>query len=176
MEVFHETEQQFQNMLDSSFQPNFQELYPSFSSPIQNEQPSVLELSMKLLRESKRYSQNMLDSPFFQNQASHTSFLEHPTVKKSILKMSMEALRESEQQSQNLMDSRFNHNFQNQLLYSHFQEEPIEKIIEDMIQTRNSVTRPISRFDSIMSESINSSEKSLSCELEHGLLGRLQRV
>ena len=99
---------------------------------------------MKLLHESERYSQNMLDSLFFQNQASHTSFSEHLAAKKSILKMSIEALHESEQQSQNLMDSQFHHNFQNQLLYSYFQEEPIAKSMEDMIQTQNSVTRPIS--------------------------------
>ena len=76
--------------------------------------------------------------------------------------MSMEALRESEQQSQNLMDSRFHHNFQNQLPYSPFQEKLIAKRMED-IQTQNSVTRPISRLDLIMSELINESEKSLSC-------------
>ena len=62
------------------------------------------------------------------------------------------------------MDSRFHHNFQNQLLYSPFQEEPIAKSMEDMIQTLNSVTRPISRLDLIMSELINGSEKSLSCQ------------
>ena len=33
-----------------------------------------------------------------------------------------------------------------------------------MIQTQNSVTRPISRLDSIMNELINGSEKSLSCQ------------
>jgi len=36
--------------------------------------------------------------------------------------------------------------------------------MEDMIQTQNFVTRPISRLDSIMSELINESEKSLSCQ------------
>jgi len=110
-------------MLDSSFQLNFQESYSSFPvSPIQNEQPSVLELMM-------------------------------------------EPLRESEQQSQNQMDLRFHHNFRNQLPYSSFQEEPIVKRMEDMIQTQNFVIRPISRLDSIMSELINESEKSLSCQL-----------
>ena len=98
MKVFRETEHQFQNMLDSSFQPNFQDLYSSFPVLlIQNEQPSVLKLSMKLLRESERYSQNMLDSAFLQNQTSHTSCPEHPIAKKFIPKISMEALRESEQ-------------------------------------------------------------------------------
>ena len=33
-----------------------------------------------------------------------------------------------------------------------------------MIQTQNSVTRPISRLDYIMSELVNESEKSLSCQ------------
>jgi len=51
-------------MLDSSFQPNFQESYSSFPiSLIQNKQPSILKLSMKL-RESEWHSQNMLDSHF----------------------------------------------------------------------------------------------------------------
>ena len=62
------------------------------------------------------------------------------------------------------MDSRFHHNFQNQLSYSLFQEEPIAKSMEDMIQTQNSVTRPTSRLDSIMSELINENEKNLSCQ------------
>ena len=62
------------------------------------------------------------------------------------------------------MDSRFHHNFQNQLSYSPFQEELFAKSMEGMIQTQNSVTRPISRLDSIMSELINESEKSLSCQ------------
>ena len=102
MEVFCE---RMQNMLDSSFQPNFQESYSSFPvSPIENEQPSILDLSM-------------------------------------------EPLSESEQQSQNPMDSQFSHNFQNQLPYSPFQEEPIAKSIEDMILNLNSVTRSISRLD-----------------------------
>ena len=62
------------------------------------------------------------------------------------------------------MDSQFHHNFQNQLPYSSFQEEPIAKSMEDMIQTQNSVTRPISRLDSQMSELINESEDCLSCQ------------
>ena len=66
--------------------------------------------------------------------------------------MSIEALRESEQQSQNLIDSQFHHNFQNKLSYSPFQEEQIAKSMEDMSQTQNSVTRPISRLDSIISD------------------------
>ena len=70
----------------------------------------------------------------------------------------MEALCESEQQSQNLMDSQFHHNFQNQLPYSPFQEEPIAQSMRDMIQTRNYVTRPISRLDAIMSELVNDYE------------------
>ena len=78
--------------------------------------------------------------------------------------MNMEALRESEQQSQNLMDSRFHHNYQNQLWYSPFQEEPIAKSMEDMIQTQNSVTWPINRLDSIMNDWINESEESLSSQ------------
>jgi len=36
--------------------------------------------------------------------------------------------------------------------------------MEDMIQTQNSVTRPSSRLDSIMSDLINESEESLSCQ------------
>ena len=53
--------------------------------------------------------------------------------------MTMELLHKSEQQSKNLVDSRLHHNFQNQLSYSSFQEEPIdlEKSMEDMIQTQN---------------------------------------
>ena len=74
----------------------------------------------------------------------------------------MEPLRESEQQSQNLMDSQFHHNFRNQLPYLPFQ--PITKSMEDIILTPNSVTRPISRLDSLMSELISESEGSLSCQ------------
>ena len=76
----------------------------------------------------------------------------------------MEALCESEQQSQNLMDSQFHHTFQNQLSYSPFQKESIAKSIGYMIHNRNSVTRPISRLDSIMSKLINKSKKILSCQ------------
>ena len=36
--------------------------------------------------------------------------------------------------------------------------------MEDLIQTQNSVTRPISRLDSIMSELINENEESLPCQ------------
>ena len=36
--------------------------------------------------------------------------------------------------------------------------------MEDMILTLNSVTRPISRLDSLMIELINESEESLSCQ------------
>ena len=76
----------------------------------------------------------------------------------------MEPLRESEQQLQNPTDSQFHHNFQNQLPYSTFQEEPIAKSMEDMIQIQNFVTLPISRLDSIMSELINENEKIFSCQ------------
>ena len=62
------------------------------------------------------------------------------------------------------MDSQFHHNFQNQLPYSPFREEPLAKSMKDMIQTQNSVTRPSSRLDSIMSDLINESEESLSCQ------------
>ena len=62
------------------------------------------------------------------------------------------------------MNSQFYHNFQNQLPYPPFQEEPIAKNMKDIIQTQNSVTRPISRLDSIMSDLINESEESLSCQ------------
>ena len=76
----------------------------------------------------------------------------------------MKLLRESEQQSQNPIDSQFHHNFQNQLPYLLFQEEPISKSMEDMILNPNSVTRPISRLDSLMTELINESEENLSCQ------------
>jgi len=36
--------------------------------------------------------------------------------------------------------------------------------MEDMNQTQNSVTRPISKLDSILSYLINESEESLSCQ------------
>ena len=36
--------------------------------------------------------------------------------------------------------------------------------MEDMIQAQNSVTRPISRLDSIMSELINENEESRFCQ------------
>ena len=54
--------------------------------------------------------------------------------------------------------------FPNPTLYSSFQEEPIVKSTEDMIQTQNSVIRSISRLDSIMSDLINESEENLSCQ------------
>ena len=62
------------------------------------------------------------------------------------------------------MDLQFHHNFQNQLPYSPFQKEPITTSMEDMIPTPNSVTRPISRLDSLMSELINESEKNICCQ------------
>jgi len=74
-------------------------------------------MSMKLLCESERQSHIMMDSQFFQKQASYTPFLEQPIVEKSVLEISMKVLRESERQYQNLMDSPFPHNFQNQLPY-----------------------------------------------------------
>jgi len=55
LEVFCEKVQRFQNMLDSSSQPNFQESYSSFPvSLIQNDQPSILDLSMEPLYESEQ--------------------------------------------------------------------------------------------------------------------------
>jgi len=65
------------------------------------------------------------------------------------------------------MDSLFYHNFQNQLSYSHFQEELIAQSMKDMIPTQNSVTRPISWLDAIMSKLVNDyrNEKTLSYQL-----------
>ena len=91
----------------------------------------------------------MLDSssqPNFQESYSSFSVTLIQNEEPSILEMNMELLRESEQQLQNMMDSRLHHNFQNKLPYSPFQEEPIAKSMEDMIQTQNSVIRPISRL------------------------------
>jgi len=54
--------------------------------PPHNEQPSVLESSKELLRESEPQSQNMLDShssQIFQNQDSCTPFLDHSLEEKS---------------------------------------------------------------------------------------------
>ena len=74
--------QQFQNMLDSLFQRKFQESDSSFSvSQIQNEQSSVLELSIELLRESERQTQNLIDSQLhhnFQNQTPYSPFQKNP--------------------------------------------------------------------------------------------------
>ena len=68
LEVFCETTQQFQNMLDTSSQPNFQESYSSFSvALIQNEQPSILKMNTELFRESEQLSQNMMDSRLHHN-------------------------------------------------------------------------------------------------------------
>ena len=68
LEVFCEKVQRFQNMLDSSSQPNFQESCSSFPvAPIQNEQPSVLDLSMELLRESEQQTQYLIDSQCHNN-------------------------------------------------------------------------------------------------------------
>ena len=68
LEVFCEKVQRFQNMLDSLSQPNFQESYSSFLvSPIQNEQPSILDLSMEPLRKSEQQSQNLIDLQFHHN-------------------------------------------------------------------------------------------------------------
>jgi len=109
----------------------------------------------------------MLDSssqPNFQESYSFFSVTQIQNEQSSILKMNMKLLREFEKQSQNMMDSRLHHNFQNQLSYSPSQEEPIAKSMEEMIQTQNSVTRPISRLDSIMSEMINENEENLFCQ------------
>jgi len=79
--------QQIQNMLDSSSQPNFQESCSSFPvAPIQNEQPSVLDLSMELLRKSEQQTQYLIDSQFyhnFQNQLPYSPFQEE-LISKSI--------------------------------------------------------------------------------------------
>ena len=96
-------------MLASPISQYFQESYSV--SPLQNDQTSIFKLTEKLLHESERQSQIMMDSQFFQNQASYTPFLELPIVKKSVLEMSIKVLCESERQSQNLMDSQFYHNF-----------------------------------------------------------------
>jgi len=62
LEVFCE---RMQNMLDSSSQPKFQESYSSFPvSPIQNEQPSILDLSMEPLHQ---FDQNLMDSQIHRN-------------------------------------------------------------------------------------------------------------
>ena len=61
VKLFYETAKQFQNMWDSSPQPNFQE--SSFSvKPFQTTQPPILEMNMELLRESEQQSQNQMDS------------------------------------------------------------------------------------------------------------------
>jgi len=68
LEVFCEKLQWFQNILDSSSQPIFQESYSSFPvSLFQNEQPSILDLSIEPLRESEQQSQNPMDSQFYHN-------------------------------------------------------------------------------------------------------------
>ena len=58
---------------------------------------------MKCFSEFKLQSQNMFDSQSslsFQNQDSHTSFLEHPLEEKSSLEKSIEILQESALQFQ----------------------------------------------------------------------------
>ena len=81
------------------------------------------------------------DGPTFFSKLSFIySFFKTTIVEKSMLKMNMELLHESERQSQIMIDSQFQHNFQNQLPYSPFQEEPITQSMEDMIQTQNIVT------------------------------------
>ena len=110
----------------------------------------------------------MLDSssqPKFQESCSFFQVEPIQNEQPSVLDLSVELLCESEQQTQYLIDSQFYHNFQNQLPYSPFQEEPIANSIKDMIQTRNFITQPINRLDSIMSELIKGSEKSLSSQL-----------
>ena len=55
VELFREIAKQFQNMWDSSPQPNFQE--SSFPvTPFQTTQPPILEMNMELLRESEQQS------------------------------------------------------------------------------------------------------------------------
>ena len=126
-----ESQQQIQNLLNSQSFPN-QTLYtPFLEHPIEEE--SKLEKCLEVFCEKVQRFQNMLESssqPHFQE--SYSSFPVSPiqNVQLSILDLSMEPLRESEQHSQNLMDSQFHHNFQNQLPYSSFQEEPIVKILE----------------------------------------------
>jgi len=75
-----EAEQKFQKMLAFLISQYFQESYSV--PPLHNDQSSILDTSTEFLRESKRHSQNMLDSPFSQNQVSHTSLREferHPS-------------------------------------------------------------------------------------------------
>ena len=63
VELFCETAKQFQNMWDSSPQPNFEESYASFPvTPFQTTQPPILEMNMEPLRESEQQSQNQMDS------------------------------------------------------------------------------------------------------------------
>ena len=85
LEVFCEKLQWFKNMLDSLSHPKFQEPYSSFPvSPIQNEEPSILDLSMEPLRESEQQPQNPMDSQFhhnFQNQFPYSPFQEESIAK-----------------------------------------------------------------------------------------------
>ena len=55
------------------------------------------------------------------------------------------------------MDSQFQQNFQNQILYSPFQEEPtdLEKSMEDIIQPQNFVTQSIDRLEAEISQLVN---------------------
>ena len=72
--------ERMQNILDSFSPPNFQESYSSFPvSSIQNEQNSILDLSIEPLRESEQQPQNLIDSQFyhnFQNQLPYLFFQE----------------------------------------------------------------------------------------------------
>jgi len=52
IEAMKEAERKFQNMLASPYPQNFQDSYSV--PPLQNEQPSVLKIRMKVLRESER--------------------------------------------------------------------------------------------------------------------------
>ena len=133
-----ESLQQMQILLNSQSFPHQTPHTPFLEHPIEEE--SELEKRLEVLCDKM---QNMLDSssqPHFQE--SYSSFPVSPIQNEqpSILDLSIEPLRESEQQSKNPMDSQFHHNFQNQLPHSPFQEEPITKSMEDMIQTQNSVT------------------------------------
>ena len=91
-----EAERKFQEMLTSTISQYFQD---SYSVPLlQNDQSSVLDRSIKLLCESERQSQNLLDSQslqFFQNQDSYTSFLEQSIEENSELEKSIEILHET---------------------------------------------------------------------------------
>ena len=151
-----------QILLNSQSFPHQTPHTPFLEHPIEEE--FEIEKRLKVFCERM---QNMLDSssqPHFQESYSSFSVSPIQNEQPSILDLSIEPLRESEQQSKNPMDSQFHHNFQNRLPYSSFHEEPIAKSMEDMIPNPNSITRPISRLDSIISDLINESKDNLSCQ------------